>query len=268
MSEVETWRESAAKRESMGCREISYGASARQKLDIYPVSPADGSAGSNATVHFHVHGGAWRRLSKEDAAFIVPSQQAAGLVTVIPDFDLLPDVSLTQMFEQLVAAFEKCIEVIDQFGGDPARVVVSGHSSGAHLAALLAEQDWQARGLAPDVIKSLLAISGPFDLEPVLLSARREYVILDDEAALALNAYQHASNISCPVQLLHGEHESPEFIRQTVAMNHRLKTLGSRVTCNEIKAVNHFEIMSQLGDATSPVWQAMKRAIVHACVAG
>ncbi len=263
MSIVQTWQKSIAQRPAMGCQEVAYGTGDRHKIDIYPVSP-DASTGEPVTVHFHVHGGAWRRLSKEDVAFIVPAQQAAGLVTVIPDFDLLPGVTLTEMFAQLVSSFEKCIGVIEQYGGDPTRIVVSGHSSGAHLAALLAEQDWASRGLPSDVIKSLLLISGPFDLEPVLLSARREYVILDADAADALNPYRHADQITCPVAMLYGENESPEFIRQTIAMSERLKALGARVDCNRVSGVNHFEIMSQLGDATSPVWDSMNQTIAHA----
>ncbi len=248
------WRDAHGLREVLGCAEVQYGNSPREAMDIYP-APAAGVA----PIHFHIHGGGWRMQSKEDCAFLAPTQQSLGFMPVFPDFDQLPDVTLTMQYEQLRQAFITLQEMAKDYGGDTGRIVVSGHSSGAHLAALLAEEDWTEFGLPADIIKSLILISGPHDLEPVLLSARREYVHLEEQAAGLLNAYRRADRINCPVQIYYGEHESPEFKRQSIYMAERLKTLGSQASCTMITGVNHFEILNDMNRDDSQVFQAVKK---------
>lgn len=254
---LQSWRDALAHR-AADWQEIAYGPGPRHRVDLYPL-PANGAT-DDALVHFHVHGGAWCRQSKEDAAFIAPVLQASRLVTAIPDFDLLPAVNMPEMLAQLRQSFIETMHHLSGSGVNTDHVIVSGHSSGAHLAALLGATDWTSHGMPGTVIGSLLLISGPYDLEPVLLSARRSYIELDTAGAFEMNAYQQADRIRCPAHLLYGENESPEFIRQSLAMARRLEAHNPSVELTMVPGANHFEMMDMLGRDGSPV----HHALVHA----
>lgn len=213
----------AADTAAAGPREVhDYGAGL---LDLY-------RAPSNTRgIHLHVHGGAWRSLTRADAGMAAPALTAAGWDMAVPDFRLLPDHRLPDMVADVEAACRWALA--------RGPVHISGHSSGAHVAAVVA-------GRLP--VASVTLISGIYDLRPVLLSARGAYVRLDEEEALALSPIHH--RIAAPVILAHGDAESPEFIRQT-------QDFGERIGVRPIvlPATNHFAAAYAL--AQGPVHEAM-----------
>src|SRR5262249_601411 len=99
------------------------------------------------------------------------------------------------------------------FGGDPGRIHVIGHSSGAHLASVLLTTEWRAQGLPETVLKSGTCVSGMYDLRPVLLSARSSYVRLSPLEEDELSAMRHLDRVRCPIAVAYGSKESPEFQR-------------------------------------------------------
>jgi arylformamidase len=196
-------------------------------LDLYPTrAPRRG-------LHLHLHGGAWRAQSRDDAGAIALPLTAAGFDLAAPDFSLLPARRLPEVVEELRA----CVRFLMPRGP----IHLSGHSSGAHLAAVLATEFPFA---------SVTLVSGIFEMEPVLLSARGEYVRLSAEEAHALSPIRHVSRISAPVLLAWGTKESPEFIRQSEAM--AAATGGRRFV---LDGVNHFEAVYALGQG--PLHEAL-----------
>lgn len=191
-------------------------------------------------LHLHVHGGAWRSLTRADAGFAAPAMLAAGLDLAVPDFRLLPEFSLLDMVEDVVAA---CLWARRHAPGAPLHL--SGHSSGAHVAAVVAADARLAGCFA-----SVTLISGIYDLRPVLLSARGNYVKLTEEQVWALSPIHHIGRITPPVVLAHGDRESPEFIRQTQEFG---AALG--VTPIVLEHTNHFAAAYAL--AAGPLHQAM-----------
>ena len=150
-------------------RRAAYGAAPIEQLDIYR------SERPNAPVQVLVHGGAWRSGAAKDYAFPAEMFVAAGAHYVVPDFAWVQDTGgrLAPISDQIRRALAWVARNTASFGGDPGRIYVSGHSSGAHQAAVLASTDWQRDfGLAPDVVKGYVLISGMYDLLPVSLSAR------------------------------------------------------------------------------------------------
>jgi arylformamidase len=135
-----------------------------------------------------------------------------------------------------------------RLGGDPARIHVSGHSSGGHLAACVAVTDWPAEfDLPGDIVKSVICASGIYDLRPVRLSARNLYLKLDEEVEQALSPIRHLDRMAVPVYVAVGALESDEFKRQAASFAAALGTaLVSPLT--EYAGLNHFEIVETLAD--------------------
>jgi arylformamidase len=233
---------------SPGYREFRYGPQADELIDLYP------APGRPRHAHFHIHGGAWRAQSKSDCAFLAPLMRAADLNFVVPGFGNLPQQRLPQVLANLIRALRWTYD--NQIRtGRAEKILISGHSSGAHMAALLAMQDWAALGVDAAAFLGFVCISGPYDLEPVLLSSRRSYIDLSEAEARQMSPILHVSRSCLPLHLLYGSRESPEFIRQSRAFAKALESENKLAACVEILGKNHFEIMDALADPNEAVAQ-------------
>jgi arylformamidase len=217
---------------------FAYGESPAETLDVYAAKS------SGAPLHVFIHGGAWRLLGKRDSAFAAEAFVNAGAHFVALDFALAPQAALGTMVAQVRSAVAWLYRHAHRFGGDRERIFVSGHSSGAHLAACAAVTRWAERyGLPAGVMKGALCASGSYELEPVRLSARNEYLRLDPEAVEAFSPLRHLADLGCPLIVAVGEHETDEFRRQA-----REFAAAAGVPLVEGKGLNHFEISETLAD--------------------
>jgi len=167
---------------------VAYGPTEAEKLDIYKTRR------QNAPVVIYIHGGAWRNGTAKDFAFPAEMFMNAGAHFVVPDFVQVQDAggSLLPMIEQVRRAVTWVYKNAASFGGDAERIFITGHSSGAHLAGVTLVTDWvDDYGLPPDVIKGGLLVSGMYDLKPVRLSKRSEYVKFTDEIEEKLSSQRH-----------------------------------------------------------------------------
>jgi arylformamidase len=238
----------AIRASSPGYREFRYGPQADELIDLYP------ALGRPRHAHFHIHGGAWRAQSKSDCAFLAPLMRAADVHFVVPGFGNLPQQRLPQVLANLIRALRWTYD--NQIRtGRAEKILISGHSSGAHMAALLAMQDWAVLGVDAAAFLGFVCISGPYDLEPVLLSSRRSYIDLSDAEARQMSPVLHAGRSCLPLHLLYGSRESPEFIRQSRAFAKALEHENKLAACLEIPGKNHFEIMDALADPDQAVAQ-------------
>ena len=222
---------------------VAYGSGSDEVLDIFP---APRSAGA---VQVFVHGCAWRNFTKDDYSFPADAYVAAGVHTVIVNFSNLPAVRLPEMAAQVRRAFEWVWRNAAAFGGDPDRLYVSAHSSGAHLSALALEADWASRGVPEDFVKGATLVSGPYYLEPVVLSARSAYVKLSREEVLELSPGLHAGRMKCPALIACAEHDTEEFQRQSREFAAALQKAGRSSRILRFPGVNHFELMEKFADA-------------------
>lgn len=230
--------------------DIPYGEGPDERLDWFPADAP------RAPVHIHLHGGAWRALTKSDVSFAAPAFTRANVHYVAPSFTNLPTVHLPQMVAQVAAGVAFVYRNAERFGGDPDRIFISGHSSGAHLCAVLLTRNWSGDGLPASVLKAGLCVAGSYDLQPVLLSARRDYITLDKAEALQLSPIHHVAAIKCPVAVAYGGRESPEFIRQAKAFARALLDVGRKVDLIDLEDANHFEMAERLGVPGSPIHAA------------
>ncbi len=243
---------SAVVRSRLRChRDVPYGVTAAEVLDIFP------AARPGAPVQVFIHGGAWQLLSKDESCFAAETFVQAGACFVALNFANIPAVRLPDMVAQVRRGLAWVARNIAAFGGDPARIFLSGHSSGGHLAAMALITDWSAHGLPAYTIKGGLCASGMYDLAPVMLSARRHYLGLTDAEIAALSPLRHLAQLACPVLVGRGGPESPEFIRHADAFATALAgRLAGQVIC---PAHNHFEVVETLASPHFGLGQAVLR---------
>jgi arylformamidase len=226
-------------------RRYAYGPTPIEGLDVYLTRRA------NAPIHVFIHGGAWRGGSAKDYAYPAELFVNAGAHFVVLDFAPVTDLGgdLMAMAEQVRRAVAWVHGNAKSFGGDPERLYVSGHSSGAHLAGVVLTTDWAKDfKLSPDLVKGGLCCSGMFDLKPVRLSARSRYVKFTDEMEEALSAQRHLERLRAPVILAHGTLETPEFQRQSRDFAAAAKAAGKSVQLLVAQGYNHFEAIETLAN--------------------
>jgi arylformamidase len=224
---------------------VAYGPTEIEKVDIYRTPRL------NAPVHVYIHGGAWRGGLAKDFAYPAEMFVTAGAHYVVPDFVWVQDAggNLMVMADQVRRAVAWVHKNAASFGGDPNRLYLSGHSSGAHLAGVALVTDWRREfGLPPDIIKGGLLISGMYDLKPVRLSARSNYVAFDDAVEQALSSQRHLDGLNTPVIVAYGTLESPEFQRQSRDFASAVKAAGKPVQLIVGEGYNHFELPETLGN--------------------
>jgi len=140
-----------------------YGPESRQKLDVY--SPK-GAQDRPVVVFFY--GGSWTAGSRGLYRFVGAALAERDIVTVLPDYRLYPQVRFPLFLDDGALAVAWVQKHAPEFGGDPHRIVLMGHSAGGHEAAFLAydRQLLLKAGANPDWIVGLVGLSGPYALEP------------------------------------------------------------------------------------------------------
>jgi len=224
---------------------VAYGPVEIERLDIYRTARAP------APVFVFIHGGAWRSGRSKDFAGPAEMFLAAGAHYVVPDFAWVQDVggSLMVLANQVRRAVAWVHRNATQFGGDPNRLYLGGQSSGGHLAAVAQTTNWQRDfGLPGDIIKGGMCISGMYDLTPVRLSARSNYVKFDDVTVAALSPIRHLDRWQAPLIVAYGTCETPEFQRQNREFAAAVEAAGKKVQLLVGENYNHFELPETLGN--------------------
>jgi arylformamidase len=228
---------------------VAYGPADVEKLDIHRAKRR------GAPVFVFVHGGAWRAGSAREYAVYAEPFLAAGATLVLPDFSAVTKVggNLNVMADQVRRAIAWAYINAASYGGDQKRFYVGGHSSGGHLCGVAVTSDWSSmRGIPPDFIKGAVLMSGMYDLVPVSLSSRREYVTFDMATIDALSSQRHIDRLHAPITVTYGTNETPEFQRQNREFAAAVKAAGKPVQLVEAPSYNHFEMEESLGNPYGP----------------
>ena len=223
----------------------AYGPSEDEQLDIYRTRRP------NAPINIYVHGGAWRNGQSKEFAFPAEMFMNAGANFVVLDFVQIQNAggNLMPMAQQVRSAVAWVYKNAPTIGGDAERIYITGHSSGAHLSGCTLVTDWQKDfGLPANLIKGGLLISGMYDLKPVRLSKRSQYVKFTDEIEQALSSQRHLDRLNAPVIVAYGNQETPEFQRQNRDFAAAVKAAGKPVELIVGEGFNHFEMQETLGN--------------------
>jgi arylformamidase len=238
-------RDAKAWRESQNFRTIAYGPGARRTIDLFA------SRGQGDLVMF-IHGGYWQALDGSFFSHLAAGLDAHGVSVAVPSYDLCPDVSVDQIVEQMRMAARELARL-------GRRLVVSGHSAGGHLAACLMATDWRAvdPALPPDLVKAGYAISGLFDLGPLVKTSINNALRLDAAAARRLSPAFWPISSRGSFDAVVGAQESAEYHRQSRMIVDAWARAGVATCFAEVPGANHFTAIAPLADPNSPMTQRL-----------
>ncbi len=247
---------SAAYRARAECRlDQAYGRENLETLDLF--LPPGGAEG--APLHAFIHGGWWRTLDKSDFSYLAEPLVAAGAVVGLINYTLCPDASIETIVGQCRAALAWLYRNAADFGADPAKLHISGHSAGAQLAAMMLVTDWPAlsEDLPADLVKSSVLISGVYELEPLLHLAVNADLKLDPAMIGRLSPIRMTPPAGIPVSVIAGEAELGEFRRQSRDFAATWTEGGGQIEFAEVSGRNHFTIVNAMDQADDPVTRQM-----------
>lgn len=245
---TEQWREASevARATLTGHVDLAYGDGLNETLDLFP-------APGSRTLHIFIHGGYWRAFDKRDFAWIAPPFVAAGVSVATLNYALCPAVTLATIIAQCCRAIAWLHRHAPTYGVSVEHIVISGHSAGGHLTACLWATDWAAYNVPTKHIAGGVALSGLYDLAPLLHTTINNDIRLDRATAAALSPVGMQPLVRAPLIIGVGAQESSEFVRQSQLLCDTWPTVC--VGPLLLAECHHFNILSPLADLSSAIWQ-------------
>lgn len=221
----------------------SYGAQPKQRLDVY----GPRAAGGPAPVIVYLYGGAWNEGDRRDFAFVGRWLAGLGYLVIVPDYRVLPEVEYPVFLEDCAAAVRWGLQHAPEYGGDPTRLALAGHSAGAYNAVMLALEP--AYGVA-GAIAAVLGLSGPYDFHPfdVPISIRTFSGAADPLLTQPVNLVTTAAP---PMFLASGDDDTVVGAHNTVALARRLRQQGVAVIERHFPGFTHPSTLLELGSLLS-----------------
>lgn len=218
---------------------LAYGEGPRRRLDIYaPAAP-----GPRPVIIFF-YGGSWNSGRRQDYAFAGAAFAARGFVTVIPDYRLVPETRFPGFIEDCAAALRWVSEHAGEYGGDPSRIVLVGHSAGAYNAVMLAlNARYMAEGgVDPERVRGAVGLAGPYDFLP--LDAPATIGAFGGAPDAQLTQPVHFARAGAPpLLLLWGEADTTVGSRNHRSLAAAVSSAGGQVETKTYPGVNHVDIM-------------------------
>ncbi|GAB4218384.1 MAG: alpha/beta hydrolase [Rhodoferax sp.] len=235
---------------------IPYGPTKAETLDIFPADAP------GAPVFVFLHGGYWRAYTSHDFHGVALGLQPLGITTVVVNYALCPWVSLDEIVRQARAAVAWVLRHVADYGGDPARVALGGHSAGAQLTAMGLLTDWAGDyGLSADPLRAAVLISGIYDIAPLRWSFLQPLIQLDDGLIRRNSPLNHLRPCATPVLTTWGQAETAEFSRQAHDFHAAWSAAGNASTLQALAQANHFEAVHPLESPSGVLSQWLVRAL-------
>jgi arylformamidase len=231
-----------------GYLDLSYGKKPRERLDLFLADDP------RAPTLMFIHGGYWQRNDKEDHAFLAEGLLPHGINLAVVEYTLAPDARLDHIVDEIRRAVMWLSEHLSDFGADPARLYVGGHSAGGHLTA-------SAMGFGFDAVKGGLAISGLYDLEPIRLNYLNVKLGLDTDEARRNSPILYFPSAAAPLVVAYGSAELPELCRQSVDYANGWLQRGLPGSLLAIEGANHFTILESLADPDGALVQTLVKMV-------
>jgi acetyl esterase/lipase len=218
---------------------LAYGNDARQHLDVYAPKNAD-----NRPIVIFFYGGSWTMGRKADYGFVGAALAERGYITVIPDYRLFPQVKFPGFMDDGALAVAWVRQHARDLGGDPDRLVLMGHSAGAHIAALLALDHayLEKAGVPAHSVVALVGLSGPYALVPDTDTLRT--IFSSPYTAADWQPVHFASTQSPPTLLLHGLDDDIVYYSHSVKLRDALISRGVEVETHFYPKCGHADTIA------------------------
>ncbi len=227
---------------------FSYGPSDAAKLDIFTPAFA-----KDLPVMIFFHGGSWDFDTKDNYSTQAVPFLMTGAIYISVGFDNIPPNTMTGMVGQCRSAVQWIYKNAKNFGGDPNRLYVSGHSSGGHLANMMLVTEWQKHGLPENVLKGGSILSGWTDLYPVSLSMRQQFLKLTPQEVKEFSPVNFPQNVRCPVIVTCGGDESPYMQMQSGDWATKLQSYSRLAGAYLMPGYYHFRTPLLFNDSNNQV---------------
>lgn len=238
---------SAAAKVGSGIKlDLAYGPHPRQKLDVYP---AEGVP-RGSVLYFHP--GYWQSRDKSDFRFLAEAFAKRGFDFVLANYPLCPEVRLDELVEHVAESVPFSFRYLGRDHLTERGLIVAGHSAGGHLAIEMALRNWptELRGSRP--ISKIVAISGVFDLEPLVSTPLNEKLQLNDGDARRNSPIHRVQDVGVPATFIVGGAETSEFRRQSHEMCGAWRNAGNPSLYIEVAEADHFSVIDDLSKMQSP----------------
>uniref|UniRef100_H0X771 Arylformamidase n=1 Tax=Otolemur garnettii TaxID=30611 RepID=H0X771_OTOGA len=226
---------------------------------VTPVAQGVGHRPHIPEVHSEaLHG---QNVCKDESAFMVEVLTAQGVAVVIVGYDIAPRGTLDQMVDQVT----RSVAFVQRQHPRNEGIYLCGHSAGAHLTAMMLLANWTKFGVTPN-LKGFFLLSGIYDLEPIVFTSNNALLHLTLEDAQRnspqlLVALTQPADPTCHVQVIVGQHDSPEFQRQSREFYQALCRGGWKASFEELYNVDHFEIIENLTQKDDVLTQIILKTI-------
>ncbi|AIS18368.1 esterase [Pseudomonas rhizosphaerae] len=216
---------------------VAYGLDPRQKLDVYrPTRPLPATP---VVVFFY--GGTWNSGERGDYRFVAQSLAARGMLVVVADYRLYPQVRYPSFLEDGAQAVAWTYRNIGQYGGDARRLFLMGHSSGGYNAAMLAlDPQWLRKaGVPADALRGWVGLAGPYDFLPIENPEAQPVFFFPDSPPESQPINQPLAG-SPPALLIAATHDSTvDPVRNSEGLARRLRSAGVAVQERYYRRLNH-----------------------------
>ncbi len=223
---------------------LAYGSNARHKLDIYA---PDNASGSTPVIVFF-YGGNWVKGERDDYAFIGRALASRGIMAVIPDYRLYPEVRYPDFLDDSAQAVAWTTREIARYGGDPKRVFVMGHSAGAYNAAMVALDPsyLNKHGARAADLRGWIGLAGPYDFLPIVNPTTRP-VFHHPNTPPNSQPINHVNKASPPALLIAAsEDKLVNPARNTGGLANKLRANGVQVQELYFDSVNHVTLVASM----------------------
>lgn len=245
---------------------LRYGDAPRQQLDVYRPR-----RGERAPMVVFFYGGSWQNGARDLYAFLGAALAAQGIVTVVPDYTLYPDARFPAFLEDAARAVAYARTHASDWGADPERLVLMGHSAGAYIAAMLAfDPQWlAAAGLESHRhLAGLIGLAGPYDFLPI--ESRVLQAIFGGPNRVETQPISFVSGREAPALLVTAQRDVLVDPGNAKRFATRIRDMGGRVEERSYGRVNHFTLIGAfapalrilapvLRDVDAFVWQVTAR---------
>ena len=243
MSDAPSYREAAA------CDlDISYGDHARQKFDWFPASGRD-----DAPIAVFIHGSYWQALDRKGFSHMAAGVAAHGLDMAIPSYRLAPEVNLQEIIDDMRAF---CVTLWKIHGQ---QLVITGHSAGGHLAAVLFATNWVEHGAPANLVVAGMGISGLYDLRPLIPIEINKRIGIDLPLAESCSPLLWPTPQVGRFEAWVGGAESREFLRQSETLAASWSGAGLDCSWHTSEDDDHFTVVRHLANENSNMTKALVR---------